>query len=273
MIFDDLRQLDGDYAHVYLAPHLDDTALSCGGTIAEQTARGERALVLTLCTAAPAPDGPFSDLALEFHREWGLAPQQVVAARLREEQAAVTLLGADSLWAGMLDAIYRHPAAYHGRDTLFGTPAADDPLLPAARAYFAELRERLPAATFYAPLGVGSHVDHLLTYEAAQLLGPALVHYEDFPYVARPGALELRLAQIGAPLEPALVPLGDGLARKVAAVLAYTSQLPELAHSQLDRPIADDEAPDLFAAVIADYARRVSGGGPAERLWRRPRVQ
>jgi LmbE family N-acetylglucosaminyl deacetylase len=273
MVLGDLRLLDGDYAHVYLSPHLDDAALSCGGMIAEQTARGERALVVTLCTAAPPREGPFSELALEFHREWGLPPEQVVAARLREEQAALALLGADSLWAGMLDAIYRHPEAYHGRDTLFGMPAAADPLLPAARAYLAELRERLPEATFYAPLGVGSHVDHLLTYEAAQMLGPALVHYEDFPYVARPGALELRLAQIGAPLEPALVRLDDGLARKVAAVLAYTSQLPELAHSQLDRPITADEAPELFAAVIADYARRVGGDRPAERLWRRPRVQ
>lgn len=268
MIFGELRQLEGAYAHVYLSPHLDDAALSCGGMIAEQAARGERPLVVTFCTAAPPPEGPFSELALEFHREWGLAPEQVVAARLREEQAALTLLGADGLWAGMLDAIYRHPAAYHGRDTLFGTPATDDPLLPAARAYLAALRERLPAATFYAPLGVGSHVDHLLTHEAADGLDP-IAYYEDFPYVARPGALERRLAQLAAPLEPALVPIEAGLPRKVEAVLAYTSQLPELAHSQLDRPIADDEAADLFAAVIADYARQVGGGGPAERLWRR----
>lgn len=268
-----LQQLDGGYAHVYLSPHLDDAALSCGGMIAEQTGRGERALVVTLCTSAPAAEGPFSDLALEFHREWGLAPDQVVAARLREEQAAVALLGADSLWAGMLDAIYRHPAAYHGRNTLFGTPAPDDPLLPAARDYLAELRARLPAASFYAPLGVGSHVDHLLTHEAASVLGPGLLYYEDFPYAARPGAIERRLAQVAAPLEPIIVPLGHGLERKIAAVLTYASQLAELAHSQLDRPVADEEAPALFAAVIADYARHVGGGAPAERHWRRPRVQ
>jgi LmbE family N-acetylglucosaminyl deacetylase len=273
MIFDAIDRLDGDYAHVYLAPHLDDAPLSCGGAIAEQTARGERALVVTLCTAAPAPEGPFSALALEFHREWGLAPEQVVAARLREERAAVTQLGADGLWAGMLDAIYRHPDAYHGRETLFGTPAGDDPLLPAARTYLDRLRQRLPAATFYAPLGVGSHVDHLLTHEAAAILGPELIYYEDFPYVARPGALERRLAQLGAPLEPALVGIDRGLERKIAAVLAYASQLPELAHSQLDRPIADDEAPGLFAAAIADYARQTGGGSPAERLWHRAREQ
>jgi LmbE family N-acetylglucosaminyl deacetylase len=271
MVLGDLRQLDDGYAHVYLSPHLDDAPLSCGGAIAEQTARGERALVVALCTAAPAPEGPFSALALEFHQEWGLAPDQVVAARLREERAALAALGADGLWAGMLDAIYRHPEAYPGRETLFGAPAADDPLLPAARSYLERLRARLPEARFYAPLGVGSHVDHLLTHEAAAILGPGLIYYEDFPYVARPGAIERRLAQLGAPLEPALVRIDAGLERKIAAVLTYASQLPELAHSQLDRPIADAEAPGLFAAVIADYARQVGGDGPAERVWHRAR--
>jgi LmbE family N-acetylglucosaminyl deacetylase len=269
MVFDDLRQIEGDYAHVYLAPHLDDAALSCGGAIAEQTARGQRVLVLTFCTAAPAPEGPFSELALEFHREWGLGPEQVVAARLREDEASMAVLGADSLRAGMLDAIYRHPAAYNGRETLFGAPADDDPLLPAVRAYLTELRACQPAATIYAPLGVGSHVDHLLTQRAAMAaLGASLVFYEDYPYVARPGALQQRLAQIDAPLAPDVIALGPGLQRKVEAVLAYGSQLAELAHSQLDRPVASDEAADLFAAAVVDYARLVGEGQPAERLWR-----
>ena len=76
MRIEDLDQVQG-YDHIYLSPHLDDAALSCGGGIAAQRAAGERALVVTLCTAAPAPDMQFSDLALEFHRKWGLAPAEV----------------------------------------------------------------------------------------------------------------------------------------------------------------------------------------------------
>jgi LmbE family N-acetylglucosaminyl deacetylase len=270
MIFQQLDQLSPIYRHVYLAPHLDDGSLSCGGAIARQAAAGEPVLVVTLCTGAPQPAGPFSPLAEEFHREWGLSPAEAVAARLREEQAALAALGADGLWAGMLDAIYRHPAAYRARDTLFAAPDPADPLLSAATDLVAALRARLPDARFYAPLGVGSHVDHLLTQRAAEAaLGAALSCYEDFPYVARAGALEARLSQIGAPLEPVTVDISAGLAAKIAAVSAYASQLPELANSQLGRPVARAEAAPLFAEVVERYARQVGGGAPAERLWRR----
>lgn len=271
MLIEDPRSLRPDYAHVYLSPHLDDAPLSCGGAIAGQVERGERVLVVTLATAAPAPDGPFSALAESFHREWGLSPAQVLATRLAEEQRALGVLGADLLCGGMLDAIYRHPAAYHSRATLFAPPAPDDPLLPALRGLFAGLRALLPGAAFYGPLGVGSHVDHLLTHAAAvEVLGASLRFYEDFPYVARPAALERRLAELDRGLEPELVPIGPQLERKVAAITVYASQLPELAHSQLDRPVADHEAAGLFAAVVSDYAREVGDGAPAERIWRLP---
>jgi LmbE family N-acetylglucosaminyl deacetylase len=269
MFYDDPRSLAADYAHVYLAPHLDDAPLSCGGAIAGQVARGERVLVVTLCTAAPPPGTALSALAESFHRDWGLSAAAAMATRLGEERAALAALGADGLAAGMLDAIYRHPAAYSTRGTLFGAPAPDDPLLPALRGFLADLRERLPGAVFYAPLGVGSHVDHLVTHRAAlELLGPALRCYEDFPYVARAGALERRVAELGRRFEAESVAIGAGLERKIAAIWAYSSQLPELAHSQLERPVADGEAAALFAAVVADYARAAGAGVPVERYWR-----
>lgn len=266
MVLNDLGQLHGGYRHVYLAPHLDDAALSCGGMIAQQAEAGEPVLVVTLCTAAP-PGGPYSPLAEEFHREWRLTPAAVMATRQAEERAALDTLGADGFWADLLDAIYRYPAAYHSRAALFGQPAADDPLLPAARELVASLRERLPEARFYAPLGVGSHVDHLITRRAAlERGGPALGLYEDFPYAAREGALERQLAALGGGLQARATPIAAALARKVAAIHAYASQLPELASSQLGRPAPDGEAPAIFAAVVADYARQVGG----ERVWYLP---
>src|SRR5262245_18872318 len=155
----DLDQVQVGYDHIYLSPHLDDAALSCGGAIAAQRAAGQRVLVATLCTATPDPAMRFSDLALEFHRIWGLDPAEVVAARLREERRALEILDADSYWAGMLDAIYRYPEAYNTRGSLFNAPAPDDPLFPMLRQFIGDLRQRQPGATFYAPLGVGSHVD------------------------------------------------------------------------------------------------------------------
>jgi LmbE family N-acetylglucosaminyl deacetylase len=190
MHIEDLGRARDDYAHVYLSPHLDDAALSCGGRIAAQVAGGERVLAITFCTASPPPDGPFSELARRFHADWGLAPGEVVAARLEEDRQAMERLGCDYHWAGLLDAIYRYPQAYDSRDALFGTPAPDDPLFAVLGRFVGGLRARFPQATFYAPLGVGSHVDHLIAFAAARAsLGDAARFYEDIHYVLSPARL------------------------------------------------------------------------------------
>src|ERR671924_35132 len=67
---EDLRQVHDVYDHVYLSPHLDDAALSCGGAIARHSSAGARVLVVTICTALPSPEGPFSSFAEEQHRQW-----------------------------------------------------------------------------------------------------------------------------------------------------------------------------------------------------------
>ncbi|MBC8160110.1 MAG: PIG-L family deacetylase [Roseiflexaceae bacterium] len=266
MLFHDLRQLHGRYAHVYLSPHMDDVSLSCGGAIAGQRAAGEAVLVVTICTAAPPATGPFSTLAEEFHREWGLSAAEAVAARLREDQDSMAVLDVDSLLVGMLDALYRQPAVYDRRETLFGTPAAGDPLVLALRDVFAGLRERLPVARFYAPLGVGSHVDHLITYQAAaECWGPTQVLYEDFPYVVREGELDRRLAQVGGDLRPVTVAIAPHLQRKLRAICAYTSQIDELAHSQLGHQVSGDEAIAVMRATASAYMHQVGG----ERFWER----
>lgn len=254
----EIRQIATEYDAVYLAPHLDDAVLSCAGAIRQQQNNAARILVITICTAAPAASGPFSELAQAFHRAWQLDPAQVVAARLREDALALEMLGADWLWAGMLDAIYRLPQAYHSRETLFATPAPNDPLLPALRSFIAALHDRLPHATFYAPLGVGSHVDHLITCSAAQdCIGGAIRFYEDFPYVARLGALEQRLNSIGQRLGSTTVAIAAELNTKIAAIAAYASQLDELFGSKA-----------AMAEAVSVYAQRISpDGSAAERIW------
>lgn len=260
MYIEDLAAIDG-YKHVYLSPHLDDAALSCGGRIASQAARGERMLVITLCTASPPAEGPFSALARQFHADWGLTPDQVVTARLAEDRQAMERLGCDYHWAGMLDAIYRYPQAYTSRESLFNTPAPDDPLFQDLQQFVAALRDRAPGATFYAPLGVGSHVDHLITFAAAgQALGDALRFYEDIHYVLQPGALERRMAALDRPLDSETIAIDAVLEQKIAAVGAYASQLGELFGSVEAMPPA-----------IAGYARKVrpEGAEHGERVWQK----
>src|SRR4051794_39954438 len=199
MHIDDLSQIHDVYDHVYLSPHLDDAALSCGGAIARYSTTETRVLVVTICTATPPVEGPFSPVAQEFHSQWGLSPVEAVSVRLHEDNIAMERLGADNYLAGMSDALYRRPDAYTSRATLYGAPAPDDRLLPELKAFLRTLRLRLAHATFYAPLGVGNHVDHQLTYAAAlDSVSDALAFYEDFPYVTKPDALERRLQALGS---------------------------------------------------------------------------
>jgi LmbE family N-acetylglucosaminyl deacetylase len=257
MQIEKLSQLDG-YEYIYLSPHLDDAALACGGMLAAQRAAGRRVLVVTVCTASPAPDAQFNALTLEFHRRWGLAPAEVVAARLREEQHAMALLDADSYAAGMLDSIYRHPAAYDSRAALFGTPAPDDPLLPMLLQLIRTLRERMPGARIYAPLGIGMHVDHQIVYTAARdILGDAALYYEDIPYATRPGLLEQRLVMLEGHFSPQVITIDATLEQKLAAIKAYASQLEQFGGA------------DAMERTMRDYAQslRPVGGVYGERLW------
>ncbi len=266
MIFHTFAELSSTYEHIYLSPHLDDAALSCGGAILRQRAAGAAVLVVTICTGAPPPQGPFSELAHTFHASWGLSPGEAVAARLREDEAAMAALDVDALWVGELDAIYRHPAAYSSRESLFGAPAPDDPLLASVRRLAAELRRRMPAATIYGPLGVGHHVDHQITYRAAiEAAGGPLVFYEDFPYVARAGELERRLADLAGGLSPRVTRVDGELEGKLAAIGSYASQMAELARSQLGRSVSYDEAMGVMAEAVTAYGGLVGG----ERVWAR----
>src|SRR5689334_12434287 len=78
--------------HVYLSPHLDDAALSCGGMIHQQTQAGERVVVVTLCAGGP-PAGALSDFAQSLHTRWQ-TPVEAVAVRRAEDLAALKVLGA-----------------------------------------------------------------------------------------------------------------------------------------------------------------------------------
>jgi LmbE family N-acetylglucosaminyl deacetylase len=261
MQIEDLRQIHDGYDHIYLSPHLDDAALSCGGAIARHANAGARVLVVTLCTAAPPSAGPFSDFASAVHQAWGLAPAEVINARLREDDLALARLDADTYRAGLLDAIYRRPDAYNSRDALFGTPAPDDDLLFSTRQLIAALHGRVPRATFYAPLGVGNHVDHQIVYAAAREgAGAVTAFYEDFPYMLWDGAFEQRMRVIGLPFISSTIDIDTTLARKIGAISAYASQLSSLF-----------EQPAALAQIVGDYAEhlRPESGTYGERVWLR----
>jgi len=250
--------MNSSYHAIYLAPHLDDVVLSCGGQIFEETQRGGSVLVVTIMAGDPPTQ--LSEYAESLHNRWQLA-QQAVAARRREDLEACAMLGATALHWPVPDCIYRfNPTTgaplYRSDADLFGpVQPADAGLIETVAQQLAELP---PSDRIFAPLTAGHHVDHQLTRQAAeQIFGNRLEFYEDFPYVQTPGSLDFLHADDspGEIWHSTTLPVGDDALRvKIEAILAYRSQL---------STFFEDKA-DLERQVFG-YARQVGG----ERIWQK----
>ena len=261
-----LEQIDRRYRHIYFSPHLDDAALSCGGSIGLQTACGLKALVITAFAGLPAEDQQPGNFVNETHLRAGLpaSPAEAVKARRKEDAEAISTLGADVFWLEYPDAIYRgNPPYYQNNEALFGQIDQNDFTLDEALgAFLLEVYQRAPLATFYVPLGVGHHVDHQLCCSAGDRLaqqGANLKFYEDFPYVVTPGALETRRRELGTGLEEELVEVSGSLRLKEDALICYKSQIPGLFGT-----------PDTMQRTLEDYMgslRRTFPGIQIERFW------
>src|SRR5947209_749300 len=119
-----LDQITRNYRHIYLQPHFDDAALSCGGAIGLQAIAGQRPLIVTIFGGIPAEGAPLSAFASASLQRMGLGQDAAEAVRRRraEDAAAAEVLHADTYWLDFPDAIFRgSPAYYTGDEALFGT--------------------------------------------------------------------------------------------------------------------------------------------------------
>lgn len=215
---------------IYLSPHLDDAALSCGGQIARLTRRGKRVLAVTVCAGDPPFRAVHSPFVAELHRRW--AAQDAVTARRAEDLRALQTLQAEALYLNLPDCIYRvdprtGQPLYPNREAIFGNLAEQETFLINQLARELERLEPLWGAVVYVPLGAGHHVDHQLVRLAAERWGAPgghLVYYEDYPYAETPAELARALA--GSRLIPVVIRLSQqDIQRKIRAVARYKSQL------------------------------------------------
>ncbi|MCA9875593.1 MAG: PIG-L family deacetylase [Anaerolineales bacterium] len=248
------------YDSIYLSPHLDDAALSCGGQIVEQTAVGQSVLIVTLMAGDPPPR-PLSAFAQSLHTRWELAAD-VAAARRAEDVRACQILGADFVHWAVPDCVYRTRA--DDERPLYPTwPDAIGPIHPAEDALIAELARQmgeLPGGSqIYAPLAVGNHVDHQITRAAAaRCFGQRLIFYEDYPYVLNEAAFTAVIPPRSPDWCAQVIPLSaTAVSAKIKAITAFTSQLSTFFTDEAD-----------LAQKIHDFTASVGG----ERVWRQTAV-
>lgn len=241
-----------------ISPHLDDAVFSCGGLIA--AARAAR--VVTVFAGVPPADMPAPD----WDQAAGFASaEQAVLSRRREDNHALTMLGAHAVWLDFWDSQYgRHYTPRQLADALHTV------LLTQTEG------------VVVAPLGL-FHSDHALVHDACRLLmlaalarGPAWsappapastpaaaeplpvqwLYYEDAIYRRMPGLLQQRLVQCrdsGLRATPVNLPVTQYLTQKSYALNAYQSQLQLFSEDRL----CDLCAPERY------WLLQPAGAGPA----------
>ncbi len=209
---------------LFLSPHLDDAALSCGGVAARLASQGWRVTFATLFTASvPNPQG----LALHEQTSKGIPPHvDYMALRRREDVEAARHLGVSRVvHLPLPEAAHR---GYQSPDALLGGilpyDEIDQPLADHLRRLAGEERPDL----ILAPQAIGGQIDHRMTLRAIQLARLPGVHafWRDVPYVMRRTSGRAQ-EMPDAPWEVA-VEVTDFLRRRVQACAAYRSQLGHL---------------------------------------------
>lgn len=243
---------------LFLSPHLDDVAFSCGALAAVLRDRGWRTVLATVFTRSVVPAQGFA-LACQLDKGLG-AEVDYMALRRDEDREAAGILGfAECLHLGLEEAPHR---GYDSPAALFGAVRGDDRVWQAVAELAAGLERRLAPALVLAPQGLGGHVDHVQVARAVREAVRASVWwYRDTPYAIRHGDAPAPAPLAG--LGGVAVDAAAAMARKVAAACAYRSQVGfqfggDAGTAAALLGFARDEAGRALTA-----GEPIEGGGPA----------
>ncbi|HSB01610.1 MAG TPA: PIG-L family deacetylase [Anaerolineales bacterium] len=229
---------------IYLSPHLDDAAFSAGGLIYDQAQSGLPVEIWTFMCGYPEPGAGISPFAQSLHMQWGFSSaEETVRMRRDEDKRAAAILGANTLHFDFLDCIYRRGAngGWLYTDVLV-SPHPEEAGMPSQIAQTISTHLE-PDDILVCQLAVGSHPDHILVRQGAELAGRPLLYDIDVPYILNhPGKWEAKSAGMK---ESAHLITETGLDRWKEAALAYKSQL-----SALGDPF---DTPEKVQAAIQAY--------------------
>jgi LmbE family N-acetylglucosaminyl deacetylase len=235
----DARAMDAAYLAdrkvVVVGPHLDDAVLSCGALMSTI----EDATVVTVFAGEASDWNEMTpwDEACGFS-----TPTNVVAARMIEDDQALSSLGCTAVRLPFLDEQYRDATV----DPDVGQIGQE--ILNRIRAGGAEV--------VFIPLGLG-HADHRLAAEAclwAARHAPELdwFAYQDLPYAYEGGEVAVALAGLDGLAEAVSFPPPDDPTLKMTAVSHYESQLKGLGEERVALALKAERYWQLTLQVTTD---------------------
>lgn len=252
-----------------LSPHLDDAILSVGGIISSSTDAGATVTVLTPFTADAGRQSQKSEIVTAMHQIWGLGDQPF-AARRNEDIAAIDIVGGEHVHGGLFDCIYRTTEegaiCYPTSLSVFSAPSPKDQVWVPLKELIAAYIKKVKPDVVLCPLGIGQHVDHVITSKAFRQIaygeGFEVYLYEDIPYATgkfppgRPDSVEAALARTEWDISHS-ERVEINFDRKIQAIECYASQLADI--------FPDEVSP---ADVLREYMATLGEGRAYERVWK-----
>ena len=211
---------------LFLSPHLDDVAFSCGGTLLRLT--DDPAWRVVLCTVFTASVDDPQDFALRCQTDKGLSPEvDYMALRRAEDRAFAKAAGVDDAWHW--DGREAPHRRYESAAELFAGEHPDDAAWLAGRDQLTSFDAELRPDVVFAPQGLGNHVDHLQTIRAVLGVyadGARVCWYRDTPYAIRePNAQPSVLLKPSNLTQRRVILSDEVLARKIAGCGEYATQI------------------------------------------------
>ncbi len=230
LLMRELADAGAGSAAVAMSPHLDDAVLSCGALLAQLA--GQHPVTVTTVFTAAAPRPWSLPARKQLRALGGVDAEDFFAQRRAEDTEVLAGLGATAVHLGFRDALFRR-----GRRgptyPVFRFDAARGRVASCDAGLAAEVSARVGAiarasacGVILAPLGIGRHVDHLITRRAAQQLGGPIriVYYSDFPY-SRTAVPDPRFVRRAGLVPHPWLP---GRAENARRIAGYRTQFPGL---------------------------------------------
>src|SRR3972149_11187600 len=177
---------------VFFSPHVDDAVLSATGRIVRFIHKKKRVCVVTVFTEG-SEMCETADSQKFLARCGAATATALFSDRKREDWKAMRILGIDAMHLPFVDGLFRTNALYTNRPIypsfrhVFSGQVSRHDLDLGLRivSEFRNVKKRFtaPGTHIFAPLGVGNHVDHIMTRDAVlSVFHHRVVFWEDVPY-------------------------------------------------------------------------------------------
>jgi LmbE family N-acetylglucosaminyl deacetylase len=203
-----LNQEAGIIDAIFFSPHLDDAVLSSGNQIATYVRAHKKVVVVTIFSQGN--DKLTSISACTFLKQSGVNQASVLFRRRKKEDInALRALGVSYvLHLDYTDGLFRQSKQigrvypiYPSFSELFSgciSPKDHGVIRQISHTLTKIRRQFVRAHThIYAPLGVGNHMDHIITHQTVSRAFPHAIYWEDVPYRSNSETLYSRLAFLG----------------------------------------------------------------------------